>query len=84
MIDHVTSIPAHRIGYARVSSVGQNLDSQMDDLKQAGCNKIYTDKMTGSRLNRPGWEELMKYLRSGDILVVTELSRLTRSLFVAA
>jgi predicted site-specific integrase-resolvase len=49
----------NRIGYARVSSIGQNLDSQMDSLKQAGCIKIFTDKLTGSRMERPGWEELL-------------------------
>lgn len=70
----------HRIGYARVSSVGQNLDSQLDVLKQAGCGKIFTDKMTGSRMDRPGWDSLMAYARPGDTLVVTELSRMTRSL----
>ena len=70
----------NRIGYARVSSLGQNLDSQMDSLKQAGCIKILTDKLTGSRMDRPGWAELLEYIRPGDILVVTELSRMTRSL----
>ena len=70
----------NRIGYARVSSIGQNLDSQMDALKQAGCLKIFTDKLTGSRMERPGWAELLEYIRPGDILVVTELSRMTRSL----
>jgi DNA invertase Pin-like site-specific DNA recombinase len=70
----------NRIGYARVSSIGQNLDSQMDALKQAGCLKIFTDKLTGSRMDRPGWAELLEYIRPGDILVVTELSRMTRSL----
>ena len=75
-----TSTSANRIGYARVSSVGQNLDSQMDALRDAGCEKIFTDRMTGSRLDRPGWEQMMGYLRSGDTLVVTELSRMTRSL----
>ena len=73
------SLP-HRIGYARVSSIGQNLDSQLDALQKAGCGKIFTDKMTGSRLDRPGWEKLMEYARPGDSLVVTELSRMTRSL----
>jgi DNA invertase Pin-like site-specific DNA recombinase len=75
-----TGTSLHRIGYARVSSVGQNLDSQMDALHKAGCNKIFTDKMTGSRLDRPGWDHMMAYVRPGDTLVVTELSRLTRSL----
>lgn len=70
----------YRIGYARVSSIGQNLDAQLDALQQAGCDKIFTDKMTGSRMNRPGWDELMGQIRAGDTLVVTELSRMTRSL----
>ena len=70
----------HRVGYARVSSVGQNLDSQVDALQKAGCKKIFTDKMTGSRMDRLGWDQLMDYVRSGDALVVTELSRMTRSL----
>lgn len=74
-----TSAP-HRIGYARVSSVGQNLDSQVDALQKASCMKIFSDKMTGSRMDRPGWDQLIEYLRSGDTLVVTELSRMTRSL----
>jgi DNA invertase Pin-like site-specific DNA recombinase len=75
-----TAPSANRIGYARVSSQGQNFDSQMDALREAGCKKIFTDRMTGSRLDRPGWEQMMAYLRSGDTLVVTELSRMTRSL----
>ena len=52
----------------------------MDSLKQAGCIKIFTDKLTGSRMDRPGWEDLLKYIRPDDTLVVTELSRMTRSL----
>ncbi len=71
---------SNRIGYARVSSVGQNLNSQLDALEKAGCGKIFTDKKTGSRLDRPGWEELIGYIRPADTLVVTELSRMTRSL----
>jgi DNA invertase Pin-like site-specific DNA recombinase len=70
----------HRVGYARVSSTGQHLDSQIDSLKASGCQKIFTDKMTGSRMDRPGWDQLMEYVRPGDVLVVTELSRMTRSL----
>jgi hypothetical protein len=70
----------HRVGYTRVSRIGQNLDSPIDALKAADCKKIFTDKMTGSRVDRPGWDQLMEYVRSGDILVVAELSRMTRSL----
>ena len=73
-------VTSNRIGYARVSSIGQNLDSQMDALQPAGCTKIFTDKITGSRMVRPGWERLLEYIRPDDILVVTELSRMTRSL----
>jgi DNA invertase Pin-like site-specific DNA recombinase len=74
------SAQLHRVGYARVSSVGQNLDSQVDALQKAGCKKTFSDKMTGSRMDRPGWDQLMDYIRPGDALVVTELSRMTRSL----
>jgi DNA invertase Pin-like site-specific DNA recombinase len=70
----------HRFGYARVSSVGQNLDSQVDALQKAECEKIFSDKTTGSRMDRPGWDQLMEYVRPADTLVVTELSRMTRSL----
>ncbi len=69
-----------RIGYARVSSPGQNLDAQLDALQQAGCAKVFTDKMTGSHLERPGWDQFLAYVRPGDTLVVTALSRMTRSL----
>jgi DNA invertase Pin-like site-specific DNA recombinase len=76
----LSTAPPHRVGYARVSSVGQNLDSQLDALKKAGCGKIFSDKLTGSRMDRPGWDSLMSYVHPGDTLVVTELSRMTRSL----
>ncbi len=69
-----------RIGYARVSSAGQHLDAQLDALQQAGCAKVFTDIMTGSRMGRPGWDRLLEYVRPGDTVVVTELSRMTRSL----
>jgi Site-specific recombinases, DNA invertase Pin homologs len=70
----------HRIGYARVSSIGQNLDSQIDALQKAGCGKIFSDKMSGSHMDRPGWDQLLEYARPDDTLVVSELSRMTRSL----
>jgi predicted site-specific integrase-resolvase len=57
----------HRVGYTRVSSMGQTLDSQIAALKAAGCKKIITDKMTGSRMDRPGWDQLVEYVRFDDI-----------------
>ena len=68
------------IGYARVSSASQNLDAQLDALIQAGCVKTFTDKASGANASRPGWHELLAYLRPGDTLVITELSRMSRSL----
>ena len=76
----LTDLSHQRIGYARVSSVGQHLDSQLDTLQQAGCAEVFTDTMTGSRMDRPGWDRLLEYVRPGDTVVVTELSRMTRSL----
>ncbi|MFK8040392.1 MAG: recombinase family protein [Rickettsiaceae bacterium] len=68
------------IGYARISSSTQNLDSQIDLLNQAGCAKIFTDKITGTKKVRVGWNDLMSYIRSEDTLVITEFSRMSRSL----
>ena len=68
------------VGYARVSSTSQHLDAQMDALHQAGCTKTFTDTDSGAQSSRPGWEALRAYLRPGDVLVITELSRMTRSL----
>src|ERR1700687_1613634 len=70
----------HRIGYARVSSKDQNLDGQLDMLKAATCQKIFSDKTSGVSESRPDWDRLLEYVRPGDTVVVTELSRMTRSL----
>lgn len=69
-----------RIGYARVSSKDQNLDSQRDLLQAAGCERIFEDKVSGIRESRPSWNQLLEFLREGDTVVVAELSRMTRSL----
>lgn len=68
------------IGYARVSTFDQNLDLQLDDLHKAGCEKIFNDTASGSRSERPGLNEALDYVRSGDTLVVWRLDRLGRSL----
>ena len=66
-------------GYARVSIEEQNLDMQIDVLKKFGVDKIYQEKMTGSRKDRVSLEELLKVLHSGDKLVVYKLDRISRS-----
>jgi DNA invertase Pin-like site-specific DNA recombinase len=71
---------AYKIGYARVSTATQKLDAQLDALVQAGCVKMFTDQVSGVTTVRPGWDHLMTYVRPGDTVVVTELSRMSRSL----
>lgn len=68
------------IGYARVSTDDQNLNLQHDALKQIGCEKIFDDQMTGSKIARPGLDAALDYAREGDVLVVWRLDRLSRSL----
>ena len=70
----------NRIGYARVSSTSQNLNSQIDALENEHCIKIFCDKASGLKSSRKEWDNLFDYLRPGDILIVTELSRMSRSL----
>src|SRR5579885_103637 len=67
------------IGYARVSSEDQNLDLQLDALKEAHCERVFTDKKTGSRNDRPGLEDALSHLRAGDTLIVWKLDRLGRT-----
>lgn len=70
-----------KIGYARVSSESQQLDSQLDALHKYGCEEIFQEKFSGKSMNdRPEFQKLMQKLRKGDVLIVNELSRLGRSI----
>lgn len=68
-----------KIGYARVSTPLQRLRSQQDALEGAGCERVFTDKTSGKLARRPGWEQCLDYLRPGDQLHITRLSRMARS-----
>lgn len=68
------------IGYARVSTDDQNLNLQHDALKNAGCERIFDDQVTGSKIQRPGLEAALEFVREGDVLIVWRLDRLSRSL----
>ena len=67
------------IGYARVSTQDQNLDLQCEALTMAGCERIFNDKISGSRTERPELTKALEMLREGDTLVVWKLDRLGRS-----
>jgi DNA invertase Pin-like site-specific DNA recombinase len=67
------------IGYARVSTVGQSLDSQLQQLREHGCAKVFQDKISGAKSDRPQLRHLLSSLGAGDTLVVTRLDRLARS-----
>jgi DNA invertase Pin-like site-specific DNA recombinase len=69
-----------KIGYARVSTHAQREDSQVDELTAYGCDKIFTDKVTGKLAERPELDKALAYLREGDVFVITRLSRAMRSL----
>jgi len=68
------------IGYARVSTFDQHLDLQKDALTRAGCEKIFTDTMSGAKAERPGLVQALTFMRASDVLVVWKLDRLGRSL----
>jgi DNA invertase Pin-like site-specific DNA recombinase len=68
-----------QIGYARVSTEDQNLELQLDALKHAGCKRIFTDKISGTRANRPGLDDALSHVREGDMLIVWKLDRLGRT-----
>lgn len=68
------------VGYARVSTSSQNLENQIDQLKSAGCKKIFSEKKSGkNESNREQFKIMMDFIREGDVLYITKLDRLARS-----
>lgn len=68
-----------KYGYARVSTLHQELEAQLQALKKEGCDKIYSDKFTGTKTDRPEFSKLLQQLQEGDTLVVTKLDRFART-----
>src|ERR1700732_2712843 len=70
-----------RLGYARVSTYGQTLDAQLEQLRAEGCGRIYREKASGARPDRRELLKLLKALAPGDVVTVTRIDRLARSTF---
>src|SRR5665648_104946 len=68
-----------KVGYARVSSTGQDLAVQFEKLEEAGCEKVFKEKRSGVDAGRPELKRCLEYLREGDTLLVTKIDRLARS-----
>ncbi|WP_283746813.1 recombinase family protein [Bacillus cereus] len=68
-----------KYGYARVSTVSQELEVQLTALENEGCDKIYSEKFTGTKSDRPQLQKVLSLLKEGDTLVVTKLDRLARN-----
>jgi DNA invertase Pin-like site-specific DNA recombinase len=68
-----------KYGYARVSTLHQDLEAQLQALEKEGCEKIYSDKFTGTKTDRPEFNKLLDVLKEGDTLVVTKLDRFART-----
>ena len=70
-----------RLGYSRVSTVGQSLEAQLEELLEYGCTQVFREKISGAKTDRPQLSKLLSSLQSNDTLVVTRLDRLARSTF---
>ncbi|HDW3053097.1 TPA: recombinase family protein [Bacillus cereus] len=68
-----------KYGYARVSTINQDLEAQLQTLEKEGCDVIYSEKFTGTKTDRPQFQEVLSKLKEGDTLVVTKLDRLARN-----
>jgi DNA invertase Pin-like site-specific DNA recombinase len=77
------SLPSEgrRLGYARVSTYGQTLDAQLEQLKAEGCTKVYREKASGAQPDRRELLRMLKHLAPGDVVTVTRIDRLARSTF---
>lgn len=78
--DTFAAAAAQLLGYARVFTADQAPELQLDELRAAGCERIWTDHATGTRADRPQLGRLLEHMREGDTLVVWRLDRLARSL----
>jgi DNA invertase Pin-like site-specific DNA recombinase len=70
-----------RLGYARVSTYGQTLDAQLEQLRGDGCSKVYREKASGAQADRRELQRLLKAIQPGDLVTVTRIDRLARSTF---
>ena len=68
--------PSRRLGYARVSTYGQTLDAQLEQLRQERCNPIYREKASGAQVDRREFIRMVKDLAPGDVVTVTRIDRL--------
>lgn len=78
---HETAPTKPPLGYARVSTAGQTLDAQLEQLRAAGCSRIYQDTASGARADRKQLMRMVKELEPGDVVTVTRIDRLARSTF---
>jgi hypothetical protein len=76
-----TEMQTRRLGYARVSTYGEPLDAQLDQLRGAGCTKIYREKVTGAHSDGRELLKILHALAPGDVVTVTRIDRLARSTF---
>jgi DNA invertase Pin-like site-specific DNA recombinase len=80
LVDEKTDCSVANVGYALVSTVDQDPALQLDALTKAGCAKVFEDRASGARADRPGLRASLDYVRDGDVLIVWKLDRLGRSL----